>query len=66
MNRLAEVLPDDSHMLIQVHDELVFEVPDKQVNAMMHDIKKQMESIVSLDVPIDVDVNSGSNWQDAK
>ena len=49
-------------MLLQVHDELVFECDDKAVDAVAGGVKKIMEEIVSLSVPLVVNVKVGKNW----
>ncbi|MBE3551761.1 MAG: DNA polymerase I [Kyrpidia tusciae] len=53
-------------MLLQVHDELVFEVPPEEVGALQDMVKQAMESAVSLDVPLKVDIHAGDNWYEAK
>lgn len=55
-----------SKMLLQVHDELVFEVPDKDVNKVGQFVKKEMEDIFKLRVPIKVDIEVGNNWGQLK
>lgn len=60
---LAEGLK--AKMLLQVHDELVFEVPQKEVDTATPIIKKVMEKIVTLDVPLKVDVGVGADWEEA-
>lgn len=52
-------------MLLQVHDELVFEVPESEQEQAAALIKKAMESAIQLDVPIKVDVGMGKNWLEA-
>jgi len=54
-----------SRMLLQVHDELVFEVPPEEVDTMRSLIKKEMIHALPLNVPVEVDVNVGDNWLDA-
>ena len=53
-------------MLLQVHDELVFEAPPEEVDAVRAMVKSEMESVERLDVPLVVDVGVGDNWRDAK
>ncbi|MEK8126760.1 DNA polymerase I [Paenibacillus filicis] len=55
-----------SRMLLQVHDELVFEVPEEEVDLMKAMIAEVMESALKLDVPLKVDVDDGVNWYEAK
>jgi DNA polymerase-1 len=56
-------------MLLQVHDELVFEVPDEQVEASLPVIRKVMEEAphpaVQLRVPLAVDARAAGNWDEA-
>ncbi len=59
--QLPQISPD-TKMLLQVHDELVFEVPEKEVDALGKEIKKIMTAVGSLEVPIVVEVYSGDNW----
>jgi DNA polymerase-1 len=53
-------------MLLQVHDELVFEVPENEVDVMRVLVREEMENVVELRVPLVVDVGVGPNWLDAK
>ena len=52
-------------MLLQVHDELVFDVPNNEVEAMKTLIKTEMESAFKMAVPLDVEVGLGHNWLEA-
>jgi DNA polymerase-1 len=55
-----------SSMLLQVHDELVFECPPQELDAMSALVKREMEGACELKVPLLVDVGIGDNWRDAK
>jgi DNA polymerase-1 len=55
-----------SRMLLQVHDELVFEVPEGEEEEMRKLVKDVMESAVKLNVPVKVDTKSGKNWGEMK
>lgn len=55
-----------TQMIMQIHDELLFESPDAEVEKAMEIIKREMEDAVELDVPIVVDVGTGDNWMEAK
>ncbi|WP_200758654.1 DNA polymerase I [Effusibacillus dendaii] len=55
-----------SCMLLQVHDELVFEVPDDELELMKQLVPDIMEHAVKLDVPLKADVAYGPTWYDAK
>ena len=53
-----------SRMLLQVHDELVFEVPEAEVDAMRTLVRRQMEDVHPLKVPLLVEIGVGPNWRD--
>ena len=53
-----------SRMLLQVHDELVFEVPESEINTMKQLVAQQMENVFELKVPLRVDLGAGPNWRD--
>jgi len=55
-----------SAMLLQVHDELVFECPPEEIEAIAKLVKHEMESVHGLQVPLLADVGVGDNWRDAK
>jgi DNA polymerase-1 len=52
----------DAKMILQVHDELVFEVADDKSEKYQKQIKDMMENVVKLKVPLKVNVNSGKSW----
>jgi DNA polymerase-1 len=54
-----------SKMLLQVHDELVFDVPKSESETMQALVKQEMENAVSISVPLDVEVGFGANWREA-
>lgn len=54
-----------TRMIMQVHDELVFEVPEKEVDNLITLVKHAMETAVTLSVPLIADAGSGKNWQEA-
>jgi len=54
-----------SRLIMQVHDELVFEVPEGEKLAMEQLVKQEMEHAVTLQVPLKVDINFGHNWSEA-
>jgi len=66
IDRLLEEKKMKSRMLLQVHDELVFEAPPHESGDLRDLVKKEMESVYPLNVPLRVDVGSGLNWRDAK
>jgi DNA polymerase-1 len=55
-----------SAMLLQVHDELVFECPPEELESVPALVKQQMEGVCDLTVPLLVDTGIGDNWRDAK
>ena len=59
--RLAEE-KFEARMLLQVHDELVFEVPEEELETVRELIRIEMETAVELDVPLKVDIGTGANW----
>ena len=52
-------------MLIQGHDELVFEAPKEDIKAVTQMIREEMEGVAALKVPLKVDVGTGPNWGEA-
>ena len=56
----------NSKLILQVHDELIFEVPDNEIDEMTCIIREGMEKIVSLEVPLIVDIGVGKNWMELK
>jgi DNA polymerase-1 len=55
-----------SRMLLQIHDELVFEIPDDALESEREFIVEEMSSAIELSVPLDVEVGTGANWMEAK
>jgi DNA polymerase-1 len=69
MVRLDRALADggfQTRMLLQVHDELVLEAPEAEVEEVSGLVRRVMEGAAQLEVGLDVEVGSGSNWLDAK
>jgi DNA polymerase-1 len=58
----ANYQPDEIKMLLQVHDELIFEVREDMVQKVAPEIKKIMEGVMKLKVPIIAEIKSGYNW----
>jgi len=68
MIRIQRRLVDDnfeSKMLLQVHDELVFEAPEHELDQLRAMVEDEMVNALPLTVPIEVDINVGDNWLDA-
>lgn len=55
-----------SKMLLQVHDELIFNVYNNEVDIVKEIIYNTMNNVVKLNVPLDVDIETGNNWYEAK
>jgi len=53
-----------ARMTLQVHDELVFEVPEVEVETVRALVKEQMEKVHTLSVPLLVEIGVGENWRD--
>ena len=53
-------------MIVQVHDELVFDCVLDELDTVKEIVRDTMENIIKLDVPLHVDINYGDNWYDAK
>ncbi|QKO21105.1 DNA polymerase I [Rhodoferax sp. BAB1] len=68
MNKVQEVLDAEgrkTRMIMQVHDELVFEVPEAEVDWLRHEIPKIMAGVAQLKVPLLAEVGVGPNWDKA-
>jgi DNA polymerase-1 len=55
-----------SRMLLQVHDDLLFEVPENEIELMRGLVREKMESVHKLGVPLLVELGVGPNWRDVK
>ncbi len=68
MVRIQEALRSggyDARMILQVHDELVFDVPKDEVAPLGDLVREQMEQAVELTVPLEVEIETGKNWLEA-
>ncbi|MEF3245098.1 MAG: hypothetical protein K6343_03855, partial [Caldisericaceae bacterium] len=66
MVKINEVLGEDANILLQIHDELIFEVKDEKIDMYIPKIKEIMENIVSLKVPLIVDIAYGKTLGDVR
>ncbi len=67
MIKLQDILQNyQARLLIQVHDELVLEVPPQEWSELQPIIQSTMENAVKLSIPLAVDINAGKNWMEAK
>jgi DNA polymerase-1 len=55
----------DVKMIMQVHDELIFEAPEKNAEEILSTMKGMMEKAVKLDIPLIADAAIGDNWNEA-
>ena len=51
-------------MILQIHDELIFDVPKDELEQVTVLVKHFMENVVKLNVPLEVDINCGSSWKE--
>jgi len=56
----------EARLLLQVHDELVLEAPPGEIDKVKEVVRREMEGVSALDVPLVVEVGVGDNWRDAK
>ncbi|MGC8928211.1 MAG: DNA polymerase I [Myxococcota bacterium] len=66
INIHKKIVSKDTKMILQVHDELLFEVPEKEIEEVSQLIKSEMENVIRLDVPLVADIAVGKNWAEAK
>jgi len=55
-----------SKMIVQVHDELVFDCVESEFDALKELVTRVMENIITLDVPLKVEIEYGTDWYQAK
>ncbi|MBY0281106.1 MAG: DNA polymerase I [Alphaproteobacteria bacterium] len=68
MRKIYDYLMENNskaRLILQVHDELLFEIPENNTQGTIPVLKKMMEEVVSLSVPLVVDVGIGNNWDEA-
>jgi DNA polymerase-1 len=69
MINISRMLPEaapGSGMVLQVHDELIIEAPEAEVEAAAVVVRREMEEAAALRVPLVVDIGTGPNWLAAK
>jgi DNA polymerase-1 len=54
-----------SRMIMQVHDELVFDTLKSEVESLSATVRDEMTSAIPLKVPVEIDINTGDNWLEA-
>ncbi len=65
LNQSLQEMKMKSRMILQVHDELVFECPEQEKDKLSKLVKEKMENAVELSVPLIVDIGWGKNWNEA-
>ncbi|MBI4714603.1 MAG: hypothetical protein HY760_01425 [Nitrospirae bacterium] len=68
MIRIAEWLPERglrARMILQVHDELLFEVPEGEMETVQELVREAMEGVVPMAVPLKIEMGMGRNWREA-
>jgi DNA polymerase-1 len=55
-----------SKMLLQIHDELIFEAPPEELESLQSLVREEMSSVMQLSVPLKVDLKSGRNWAECE
>ncbi len=65
VDRAIHIAGLQSRLIMQVHDELVFEVPEVELEPMRELVEQEMSRAVALKVPLKVDINWGNNWSEA-
>ena len=66
VHRRLEAEGLEGKLILQIHDELIVECPEKEAEAVKRILKEEMENAVHYSVPLDVDANIGKSWSDAK
>lgn len=56
----------NSRIILQVHDELILNVPKEEIDVIKDLLKAEMENVLDLSIPLEVDINLGDTWYDAK
>ena len=64
--KTEKLIPDKARLLLSIHDELLFEISDGILKETAAEIKKIMESVYSLTVPLVVDSAAGKNWRELR
>jgi DNA polymerase-1 len=55
----------EAKILLQVHDELILEVPDAELDVVRRIVTEEMEGVIKLAAPLKVDIGIGKNWREA-
>lgn len=69
MNKIIKTIEKENlpaKMLLQIHDELIFEVDESEAEMIGAEFQKIMEDIMELNIPLKASLNIGSNWSELK
>ncbi len=66
MIKVKDLLNDDAKMLLQIHDELIFEVRDEIAPSFAKNVQELMQTVVALNVPLVANWGMAKNWGDLK
>ena len=69
MNRVERRLTSEglkAKLVLQIHDELLIEVPKEEVDMVCQILREEMSAAADLKVPLEIDVNIGTNWYESK
>lgn len=64
IDRCLRAEKKEAFLILQIHDELIFELPDSEIDSLTAIVKRAMENVLKLKVPLIVDINVGKNWQE--
>lgn len=64
IDKTLDQIPHEGFMILQIHDELIFEVPDHEIDFFKNLIKEKMEQVMLLKVPLLVEIGVGKNWKE--
>lgn len=64
ISRKLDEMKSRASLLLQIHDELIFELPDEEIPAVQLMVKETMEGVMKLKVPLVVDIHLGKNWKE--
>jgi DNA polymerase-1 len=65
MHQLIKETNVEAKLILQVHDELILDTPNKEIDEVIGLVTESMMGAASLDVPLDIDVGVGDNWDQA-
>ncbi len=66
VHRRMEAEGLEAKLILQIHDELIVECPEREAETVKRILTEEMENVVSYSIPLDVDANIGKSWSDAK